>query len=303
MNAPATARLTVPRAANLARGSAVALLGLLIAVAAVLGWRRAAGAIATPLDPAGLLVAALLIAACAAGTRLAWLSAMGSALASPRRAASRADIALSALVSTVVLAIGLLVCLPGTTAAGRLLLWFALAAEELCAWRLVVRPGGHAGRVLPGASADVGRIANSSGNAADLPDGLLIRPTGKRQPTGEPQPDLSPLVSPGIPGDEVLQQLTRSRTADGGDLLSGWLRVDLAAGQRTANLHVAFCPPFARAPRVSVQQIDGPEARVKTVQTLPYGVRFDLKVADEGPEASTLLLQFAAAVSGEAASR
>jgi hypothetical protein len=101
----------------------------------------------------------------------------------------------------------------------------------------------------------------------------------------------------------VLQQLTRSRTADGGDLLSGWLRVDLAAGQRTANLHVAFCPPFARAPRVSVQQIDGPEARVKTVQTLPYGVRFDLKVADEGPEASTLLLQFAAAVSGEAASR
>jgi len=88
-----------------------------------------------------------------------------------------------------------------------------------------------------------------------------------------------------------------TRTADGGELLSGWLRVDLAAGQRTANLHVAFCPPFTRAPRISVQQVDGPETRVKTVQTLPYGVRFDLKVADEEPEASTLLLQFAAEVS------
>ena len=104
----------------------------------------------------------------------------------------------------------------------------------------------------------------------------------------------------GIPAEEVLQQLTRSRTADGGELLSGWLRVDLAAGQRTANLHVAFCPPFARVPRISVQQIGGPEARVKTAQSLPYGVRFDVKVAEEGSEASILLLQFAATVAGEA---
>jgi hypothetical protein len=270
MNVPATARLTVARAADLARGAAVALLGLLVSMAVILGWRRAAGAIAMPLDPAGLFLAALLVATCAAGVRLAWLSAAGVASAGSRRAASRADIALAALVSLSVLAIGLLVCLPGTTVAGRLALWITLAVEELFAWRLVVGPVGRAGRVLPGAAAGLSGSAEA--------------------------------VSPGIPGEEVLQQLTRSRTADGGELLSGWLRVDLAAGQRTANLHVAFCPPFARAPRISVQQIDGPEARVKAVQTLPYGVRFDLKVADEGPEASTLLLQFAAAVSGEAGS-
>ena len=67
MNVPATARLTVGRAADLARGAAVALLGLLVSIAAILGWRRAAGAIATPLDLAGLLSAALLVATCAAG--------------------------------------------------------------------------------------------------------------------------------------------------------------------------------------------------------------------------------------------
>jgi hypothetical protein len=288
MNTPATARLTVPRAADLARGAAVALLGLLVSVAVILGWRRAAGAIAMPLDLPGLLLAALVVGTCAAGVRLAWLSAAGGASAGSPRAASRAGIALAALVSLVVLVIGLLVCLPGTTIAAGLVLWIALAAEELCAWRLVVSPGGRTGKV--------GRIGKPSGKEAGLPDGLPIRPTAK------PGPLLSPLVGSGVPAEEVFQQLTRSRTADGGELLNGWLRVDLAAGQRTANLHVAFCPPFARAPRISVQQIDGPEARVKTVQTLPYGVRFDLKMADEGPEASSLLLQFTAAVAAETGS-
>ena len=279
MNASATARLTAARPADLARGAAVGLLGLLVSIAAILGWRRAAGAMAVPLDMAGLLLAALLVAACAAGVRLAWLAAPGGSQFGSQRATSRVNVVLAALVTLVVLAIGLLVSLPGTTLAGGLVFWIALAAEELCTWRLVV------GRRLSILSATaVGRIANPSSQEADLPDELAIRPT-----------ETSP--SAGVPGEEVLQQLTRSRTADGGELLSGWLRVDLAAGQRTANLHVAFCPPFARAPRISVQQVDGPETRVKTVQTLPYGVRFDLKVADEEPEASTLLLQFAAEVS------
>ncbi len=289
MNVPATARLTIGRAANLARGAAVALLGLLVSMVVILGWRRAAGAIAVPLDLPGLLLVALLVAACAAGARLAWLSAAGGASSGSRRTASRVDRTLAALVSLVVLAIGLLVCLPGTTVAGRLVLWIVLAAEELCTWRLVASPGGHDRKTIGRIGNPVGRFANPTSKEANLPDGLPIRPTGKPKAI---------LPSPGIPGEEVLQQLTRSRTADGGELLSGWLRVELAAGQRTANLHVAFCPPFARAPRISVQQIDGPEARVKTVQTLPYGVRFDLKLADEGPEASTLLLQFAAAVAG-----
>ncbi len=285
MNAPATARPTAAQVADLARGSAVALSGLLVSIAVILGWRRAAGAIATPLDLAGLLLAALLVATCAAGARLAWLSAAGAASTGPARAVSRLDMALATLVSLVVLAIGLLVCLPGTTITGGLVLWITLSAEELFAWRLVVgrRPLG-AVDATAGLSSRAA-VASPRGHGGTVSSGATAG-------------------LPGIPapGEEVLQQLTRSRTADGGELLSGWLRVDLAAGQRTANLHVAFCPPFARTPRISVQQVGGPEARVKTVQALPYGVRFDLKVSDEGPEASTLVLQFAAAVSAEAGS-
>ena len=287
MNAPATARLTAARPADLARGAAVGLLVLLVSIAVILGWRRAAGAMAVPLDLAGLLLAALLVAACAAGVRLAWLSATGGSQFGSRRATSRANVVLAALVTLVVLAIGLLVSLPGTTLAGGLLLWVALAAEELCTWRLVLGPGGHVGTLSVSSSNHADASSVSPGGHA----GSVFLGAAVGLPNG------AETLSPGVPGEDVLQQLTRSRTADGGELLSGWLRVDLAAGQRTANLHVAFCPPFARVPRISVQQVDGPETRVKTVQTLPYGVRFDLKVADEEPEASTLLLQFAAEVS------
>ncbi len=61
--------------------------------------------------------------------------------------------------------------------------------------------------------------------------------------------------------------------------MSGWLRMPFAAGQRTGSVHVAFCPPLRATPELLVEQIGGPEARVKTAQLLPYGVRLDLKLA------------------------
>ena len=67
----------------------------------------------------------------------------------------------------------------------------------------------------------------------------------------------------------VSQQLTRSQTADGVEELSGWLRIAFVAGQRTGSLHVAFCPPFVTTPELAVEQLDGPEARLKTAQLMP----------------------------------
>jgi hypothetical protein len=65
----------------------------------------------------------------------------------------------------------------------------------------------------------------------------------------------------------------------------------LAPGQRSANLHLAFCPPFARSPRISVQQREGPAARVKEGQLLPYGARLDLKLAQAAETATSLVLE------------
>jgi hypothetical protein len=93
------------------------------------------------------------------------------------------------------------------------------------------------------------------------------------------------------PAGEVTQQLVRTRLADGSERVTGWLRVALEAGQRSANVHVAFCPPFARSPQVRVQQREGPAARVKLGQSLPFGARLDLKLAQAAEVASAMVLE------------
>ena len=57
---------------------------------------------------------------------------------------------------------------------------------------------------------------------------------------------------------------------------------------------MAFCPPFAATPELEVEQLDGPEARIKTAQLLPYGARLDLKLAAAAEEPTSVLLQFSA---------
>jgi hypothetical protein len=97
-----------------------------------------------------------------------------------------------------------------------------------------------------------------------------------------------------IPPAEVLQQLTRSQAADGTEELFGWIRLPFAVGQRTGCIHVAFCPPLCVTPEVTVEQIEGPDARIKTAQLLPYGARFDLKLAAAAESSTTVVLQFLA---------
>ena len=93
---------------------------------------------------------------------------------------------------------------------------------------------------------------------------------------------------------DVIQQQVRSRSPDGTELLRGWLRVPLVPGQRSASVHVAFCPPFGRAPRVEVEQRAGPSARIKSAQLLPHGARFDLKLAQPSESAGFILVEFSA---------
>jgi hypothetical protein len=98
----------------------------------------------------------------------------------------------------------------------------------------------------------------------------------------------------------IVQRLTRRRTADGAEELCGWLRLPFALGQRTGSAHVAFCPPLRITPQLAVEQVEGPEARVKTAQLLPYGARFDLKLAATAEGPTAVLLQFTARTPPEA---
>jgi hypothetical protein len=88
----------------------------------------------------------------------------------------------------------------------------------------------------------------------------------------------SQAIDLGTRAEQVLQRLTRSRTAHG-DVIHGLLVAELAPGERVATLHVAFCPPFEQLPRVEATAADNPECDVKVAQTLHQGARLEVRLA------------------------
>jgi hypothetical protein len=228
--------------------------------ALVFAWRRVSGALVSPLSPALLISSGLLAAISALGIRTLWRRS------SDRKASSQGDLILDILLGASLLIFAVALSLPGTNAWGLGGFWLLIAAFEIWAWRpradVVVR----ASRLHLGVMALASR--------------LHIK-----------QPRRPHHI---LPAKGVTQQLTRSTTAEGGDVLSGWLRLDLAPSQRTGNLHVAFCPPFAGTPELTAVQLDGPEARIKIAQLLPYGARLDVKLIALNKEPAGVLVQFTA---------
>ena len=99
----------------------------------------------------------------------------------------------------------------------------------------------------------------------------VVLPTTQPRSTAPAEGNSIDEPEPAEPAAEVLQQLTLRTTAEGGQVLSGWLRMPLAAGQRSGNLHVAFCPAFGQIPQVHAEAVSGPDCRIKAAQVLPYG--------------------------------
>jgi hypothetical protein len=251
--------------AILPRYAAAAMLGLLVLVALMVVARRFAGALAYPLEPPALFITGALTAIVAAAIRLGWL--LPTSISSPR--IDRAVMIATSLGVTTLLAC---LCLPGTDIFGMSIFCSLLGIEESWAWAWFLRQCSPV-------------VIDHPSPPTPRPSSLV--PLSHLAPS---TPDAENDVYP----EEVTQQLTRLQTAAGADELSGWLRTTFTIGQRTGNIHVAFCPPFAVTPELQVEQLDGPDARIKTAQLLPYGVRLDLKLAATAEEPTNVLLQFSA---------
>ncbi len=88
----------------------------------------------------------------------------------------------------------------------------------------------------------------------------------------------------------VTQQITRSRNDAGMEVLSGVLRAEFLPGERTHNLHVAFCPPLAYDPQVAAHQLEGLPLTIKVAQSEIYGTRIELRLVDAaGPSESATI--------------
>lgn len=104
----------------------------------------------------------------------------------------------------------------------------------------------------------------------------------------------SPAIGSDQGAGQVLQQLSRSRGADGSEIVHGTLLAEFAPAERIAVLHVAFCPPFERLPSVEAEVADGPACDVKIVQVLHQGARLEARLAHASTVAEQVRVEFAA---------
>jgi hypothetical protein len=301
---------------RLARWTAAVLLGLLVMAALLVFARRIAGALEQPLPATSLVAAGCAMAAVAfsihTGRRRAACRAQAAQrleleTAAPRTSEKVAESAASAglghskpagsgdgcdrgpswpvdwqtsfATSFALLLLGAALNVAGTHPAASFTFWTVLVAEEAWAWSSAIRSG--SGKI----SGQGCRTWRSDAPQIPLPHTSLAGVGASM-----PRPTQA-LDDP--PHDDVDQQLTRSHTADA-DVLTGFVRIVFHPGQRTGAIHVAFCPPFNETPDLTVEQIDGPDARIKTAAILPYGVRLDLKLAAATDEPVCVLVQFEA---------
>lgn len=91
--------------------------------------------------------------------------------------------------------------------------------------------------------------------------------------------------------EQVIQQLTRLRMADGKDALRGSLVAEFAPGERQTTMYVGFCPPFEMMPQVDVN-VDGElEADIKLVQVLHNGAQLEVRLSEPADDALAVSLE------------
>ncbi len=291
--------------------AAAAISSLLFFTAALLVLRRIAGALNEPLETPQLAIAAcgfavavlairLLLAGAPAGLREGATAGLSSSDKNTVGQANRGtrqygyhsvlvrSLATASPTSAVVVA-GLSLSLPESTAVGLAVFWTIIIGAESC---FFVRSifGTRLKSCFSFVQVCRGRLVSPS-ISDDSADGTVGRAGNGT---------LFEIAIEPKPADErITQQLVRSQDAAGGETISGILRAEFLRGQRTATVHVAFCPPLAALPALEVAQTDGPSARVKTVQLLPYGARFDIKLARDAEAPASVSLRFSARVCNE----
>ena len=145
-----------------------ATLILLAAAAATLAWRRLAGALVNPLEPALLLTAGAVTIAAAGVVRAGW----------PRTAHAPLDWIVTAGASLAAVALLAALCLPGTRPLWIAVLAIMLAAEEAWVWVRVFRRGPS--RMRPSlAAAGTSALKRTPGPTCRRP--LNIHPTRCRR--------------------------------------------------------------------------------------------------------------------------
>jgi len=255
-------------ARHIVRQGVVLGAGLLAAVALLIAVRRGVGAFRQPLSGSSLLLAGLVIAVSAWALRSAWR------WATPSAQHGLLDRVVLAAPSGSLLLIALAISLPASPTWGLVACWVLVVGEESWVWRAWLPRPDRVASPTPGIG--VPRAHDTTNDGAE---------------PAPVQPDATEEVDPQL---DLRQQLTRGIDAAGNDVLLGTLHAPITAGQRNADLHVAFCPPFTHTPAVEAYHADGPACRVNVPQVFPYGARIDVRLAEVAHAPTTIVLEIVA---------
>lgn len=99
---------------------------------------------------------------------------------------------------------------------------------------------------------------------------------------------------PGPSSPRVLQQFTRSLSAEGEETIEGSVTISVDRGSKTGAAHVGFCPPFAARPQFELRPTSGRGVVLKVGQLLPQGVRIEAKLPAPAAATRIVSVQFVA---------
>jgi hypothetical protein len=91
-----------------------------------------------------------------------------------------------------------------------------------------------------------------------------------------------------------LQQLARFRAPDGSHSIHGTFLAEFEPGDRSATIHVAFCPPFERLPAIEAEAPDDSSATVTLSQVLHNGVQIDVRLSESFNGKRTVTIEMVA---------
>lgn len=92
--------------------------------------------------------------------------------------------------------------------------------------------------------------------------------------------------------DEGLTLWLSRRTTDDAEQIEGWVRVEFAAGQREAIVHVAFCPPLPGIPEIETEDLEGTDLEIRVAAAFAFGARLSVRRSGSLAESSIARVGF-----------
>jgi hypothetical protein len=77
-------------------------------------------------------------------------------------------------------------------------------------------------------------------------------------------------------------------------MITGTARIEFAAGERTATLHVAFCPALENDPDLDIEAVEAEGVTIRATDCRSYGLRLEARRGRNSAAPLGVLVEFEA---------